>query len=632
MTVPDILQRPVADAEQLLKTLAPLSTHPAARGLSTGLNAALRRIHDGRTTEDRPPVICLLGGTGVGKSSLFNKLIGVPGASPESTTRLATKKPFVAVSDKHRVWAKGYFGGAHDDAKNSADDATDSAERQEHSPTLVPIPEDQQCDWCLVDTPDIDGLLTSHHDITDAVLAVSDVVIFVTDRQRYNSFATHKHFGDWVKRKTWLFVMNKADEVDAGEADKLLGDWRCSLSRHGIAASAENTFFLSARDPNRYDFPRLLAALQTITPQHASPVRLVNAVGELSHALDAGTLRRLRELEATLRRECERLSQEFGKALMVAIRTPRIRAMLQTTLRERTWQAVASHTVGPVWLAVWLQARLTGVRAIYSIGSYFLRGTGLLGLAAISGASLVEGFRRQMALLQIVAVMRRDRSLPWSNLETSMTMILEDNHLENWRPAATQTEEDSPAQVPGIVGQVIRFLEGTFQKWLSRAGLTTNDPALANALDLTIEGLASGRAVRVTFWPWQLLANLLPTIALGSIFWRLGAAWYNEQYLPWAFYGMALGLFAMSCIPGIVVFWGLVALQPRTDMAAAFAELDASPMFAPTLEEAAEALRDSLRQVDRLREAIEATRRELQLTSAGLLAIAALSPVNQEAA
>jgi hypothetical protein len=72
-------------------------------------------------------------------------------------------------------------------------------------------------------------------------------------------------------------------------------------------------------------------------------------------------------------------------------------------------------------------------------------------------------------------------------------------------------------------------------------------------LQAAIETTAAEAARKCVGWFVGFMSNLLPTVVLGHIAWRVGYAWYEGAWLPWTFYGMALTIFLLSLLPGYLL-------------------------------------------------------------------------------
>ncbi len=200
-------------AEPFLRTLAPL-LKGLERGLRQWLDARRRypvtlvqraeiegladdyHRKSGSLDADRPLlVVMLMGGTGVGKSSLLNALAGAPVAQA-SFTRPTTRDPVV------------YF---HQSVKS---DRLDPALRlcrfaQHDRESLL--------QKVIVDTPDLDSNDVVNRDKLTELLPVADVVLYVGSQEKYHDQIGWELFKDQRKRRAFAFVLNKWDRcIDAG--------------------------------------------------------------------------------------------------------------------------------------------------------------------------------------------------------------------------------------------------------------------------------------------------------------------------------------------------------------------------------------------------------------------------------
>jgi hypothetical protein len=195
------------DTTPLLRTLS-----PALRGLERGLRGWLDTPHryplstitratlEGvaidlrRQAEaldvDRPLlVIMLMGGTGVGKSTLLNALAGGTIAQA-SFTRPTTRDPVI------------YY---HESVKP---DRLDPALRHCR---LVPHDRPALEQKILVDTPDLDSNDLANRDKLLRLLPVADIVLYVGSQEKYHDKLGWELFLQQRKRRAFAFVLNKWD-------------------------------------------------------------------------------------------------------------------------------------------------------------------------------------------------------------------------------------------------------------------------------------------------------------------------------------------------------------------------------------------------------------------------------------
>ncbi|HEY7736116.1 MAG TPA: GTPase [Candidatus Limnocylindrales bacterium] len=157
--------------------------------------------------------LALVGGTGVGKSSLLNALAGGE-VSTVSVRRPTTSHPVAWVPAASRSQLAGLLDHLEvGEVRLHADQALGSV--------------------AVLDLPDMDSVADEHRERVEALLPRVDAVLWVTDLEKYRDAVLHDVFlRGWIDRlDRQLVVLNKADRLAIDDAERVRRDLQTDLNR-----------------------------------------------------------------------------------------------------------------------------------------------------------------------------------------------------------------------------------------------------------------------------------------------------------------------------------------------------------------------------------------------------------------
>jgi Fe2+ transport system protein B len=190
------------------------------RGVVAGARDALTRADQRLARSAEAVVVALAGGTGSGKSSLFNALAGA------DLTEVGVRRPVTAEAAALVVGQPPGAGELLDwlgvRRRHRADPAADLPDG------LV-----------LLDLPDHDSIEAGHRRIVDRLVERVDVLVWVVDPMKYAQRALHAGYLRKLAAhaEVTLVVLNRVDELDPAARGTCLNDLRRLLDDEGLGGA-----------------------------------------------------------------------------------------------------------------------------------------------------------------------------------------------------------------------------------------------------------------------------------------------------------------------------------------------------------------------------------------------------------
>lgn len=267
---PDKVESGFARLDDLVAAVAQHAS-PLARGAVERWrsDAAALRYHLRRRPGDGPPVLVLLGGTGTGKSTILNRILGQT-ISATSYRRTYTAGA-VAVAASDGSIPRGWLGIVQQPASQS-----DLPARGKVGQLLVVSLEvDLTKHLTLVDTPDLDGDTPVHHAEADRAFRWADAVLFLVTPEKYQMTELLPYYRVAARYALpAVYVMNKCEQQPIAEDYANL--LRLQVSATSPGDSQERRVFIIPRDDAGYEPPAeqnlqslrdKLLKLDTATPE-----------------------------------------------------------------------------------------------------------------------------------------------------------------------------------------------------------------------------------------------------------------------------------------------------------------------------------------------------------------------------
>lgn len=236
---------------------------------------------------ERPLTVGFFGGTGVGKSSLLNRLIG------EEVAEVGVERP---TSTQVTVYVHEQYPIGNLDELFPIDRVRVQTHRRDEYRHVV---------W--IDMPDMDSVERANRELVFEWLPYIDWLIYVVSPERYRDDAGWRVLVQRGHRHHWLFVMNRWDTGTAGQ----YADFARILADEGFDDAL--LIRTSCRAPDGDDFGRMIAAVDRAVAEHG--LEQLQAVGERARLDDlARQSDRYEEMLGDAAR-WQRFTEEGGRAI-----------------------------------------------------------------------------------------------------------------------------------------------------------------------------------------------------------------------------------------------------------------------------------------------------------------------------
>ena len=563
-----------------------IRTGPIGSGGANGLAAALELL-DRRDRPNRPFTIVLLGGTGVGKSSLFSALTGIPGASPSSDAeRNHTRVPHVACAIQERA--------------------------------LTGIPDNVDPIWVdwersstvLIDTPDIDGMVLANRQVTKRILGLADLIVFVTTPDKLANAVPFEVLKEWAPLTRWGFVINKSDLVSNPAANA--SDWTNRLATIGFSGAKIHTTIASRPgDPGVSGL-----SMDLFSQRPPSRVRLLRHEAFMRVGQKALARERIEGLElarAKLLARKGELALGLHNALTKGLGQAETSESFRIILGDSVWQKLPAGAGPLLYLPLWAKARFFSLLTGYQFSRLALAGptmigAGLLGLSAAAGL-----YRNYGPLRRVVDSLGDSYRVALDQARNDAKHTLEDMGLPPMESATPPVAVENNESPPWM-----RFIEDRIKSWALRG----TDDGVLESLDTDIEK-ASGSIARglwrspsgVMSW---ILGNVLPGLMLVWILYRAGTGWYEAKYPDTSFFLSSLLLWCVSFAPGFFWVWGQVWNRVHRIPVSGLIHQNTEPSALRPITLAADELEETRREAVRLREVLTQNLDQLESGEGGI--------------
>ena len=556
MTAPRFFpQRITARIEELIQEAQRFDRLPAAQTMALRLERVLG-VMDDRTGLDaglgRPVVIVLLGGTGVGKSELFNALLNKPGLSPTSSTiRPKTTCAHVAVAPADKQ---------HLTFLDEAD---------------VVTTDHRLSGTALIDAPDVDSTESVHLERTRRLVERADIVVYVGSPDKRANFIVQEEVRRWAARKRWFFVLNKLDQIPERDREAVCVDFMGRVRELGFDVDQDGFFAVSAvaaqsatqtaADGLNERLERLRAVLFAYRArEQVQALRTEDVFNQVRHALSGSVRQDLDRLHRSLSAHEQELDGRVREVFLKALSTPQSQDTLRRIIREQAWRVAPSRVGGFLALPVWVRGRLAFSGLAYHLARMSTGGPSLTRMLRAGWHAAKAAWQGILPMRTILQGFSAEEERRLAEIAQDARRTLQDlglDRLDGAKPSAfdppTSTPEAEQALwATRLLNQSLNVLrtQGVLPRKSEHSDQDQRtreifQERLEQAV-LSSAGLLTAQRLGLAH---TLVGNLLPFLVFGHASVRLVSGWLAGDWLPFDFYLTAVAVFLISLVPGYLL-------------------------------------------------------------------------------